>query len=211
VQDFEFTVEEGRFHILQSRAARRTPWAALQIACDLVDEGLIDEQAGLGLLAGIDLDSVSRTRLADGVSGSLLAVGIPASPGVACGPMTLNIDTAQRSAEAGRPAILIRAEPTTRDIAGLSVCAALVTSRGARTSHAAVVARQLDLVCVVGCGDLVVPADEGVCRFGNRIIAEGEPLSVDGTTGQIYAGELATVLERPEALIERTKRWAKSP
>jgi pyruvate,orthophosphate dikinase len=154
---------------------------------------------------------VSRTRLAEGVSGSLLAVGIPASPGVACGPMTLSIDTAQQCAEAGRPAILIRAEPTTSDVAGLGVCAALVTSRGARTSHAAVVARQLDLVCVVGCDDLLIPADEGICRFGNRIIAEGELLSIDGTTGQVYAGELATVVERPEALIERTKRWGKSP
>jgi pyruvate, orthophosphate dikinase len=207
VQDFEFTVQDGRLHLLQSRAARRTPWAALQIAGDLVDEGLIDEQAGLRLLTGIDPNSVSRTRLADGVRGSLLAVGIPASPGVASGPVTLSIDGAQRCAEAGRPAILVRNEPTTKDVAGLSVCAALLTATGARTSHAAVVARQLGRVCVVGCRDLAITAGEGVCRFGSRIVVEGEPLTIDGTTGQIHAGELATVLERPEALIERTKRW----
>jgi pyruvate,orthophosphate dikinase len=209
VQDFEFTVQEGRLHLLQSRAAKRAPWAALRIACDLVDEGLVDEAAGLRLLDGIDLESISRTRVAGDSAGTLLATGTPASPGVASGPLALSLDEATRRAAEGRPAVLVRALPTTADIAGLDACAALVTATGARTSHAAVVARQLGRVCVVGCRDLGVRADEGSCRFGDRLLAEGETLTVDGTTGGVHAGELPTVVERPDALIERVQAWGR--
>ena len=207
-QEFEFTVQEGRFHLLQSRTAKRTPWAALRIACDLVDEGLIDEEAGLRLIAGIDLDSLSRSHIAGDASDALLCRGTPASPGVVRGPMALSLGEAQRCADAGQPAILIRPEPTTADISGLANCAALVTASGARTSHAAVVARQLGRPCVVGCREITLRPGDGACHFDGRVVAEGGLLTVDGTTGRIYTGEVATVVERPEPLIHRVRTWA---
>lgn len=207
VQDFEFTVENGELFLLQTRAAKRTPWAALQIAIDLVDEGLIDRGTALGQLAGVDLEALERVRLAADPRAEPLARCTPASIGVAVGPIAFDSARAQAAAAAGRPAILVRDEIATDDVAGLAAAAGVLTAHGGRTSHAAVVARQLGKVCLVGCTTLSIDTRQRRCRIGGRELREGEELSLDGDAGRVYAGQLPVERERPAAALERVARW----
>ena len=172
-QDFEFTVQEDRLFLLQSRDAKRTPWAALRIACDLVNEGLIDEKTALDRLAGYDLDSIQRVRVATSEQCQPIGQGIPASPGVAVGEIVFDPGRGVELASAGRPPILVRTDISTDDIAGLAASTGVLTARGGRTSHAAVVARQLNRPCIVGCRDLVVLDDGRSCRIGDRLLERG--------------------------------------
>jgi pyruvate,orthophosphate dikinase len=207
VQDFEFTVEEGTLWMLQTRSAKRTPWAALQIACDLVDEGLIDATTALERLEGYELEAISRVRLVEGQGATVLARGTPAGGGVGSGRVAFGLDAAQRFHRDGDPVILVREEASTEDIAGLAVCQGLVTSSGARTSHAAVVARQLGVPCVVGCRDLSIDGDRRQARVGQVNLYEGDLLTLDAGTGVLYAGTPEVRVERPEELIARVRRW----
>jgi len=211
VQDFEFTVEEGKLWMLQTRTAKRTAWAALRIACDLVDEGLIDAATAVERLGPCDLDSINRVRLADESAAQIIGRGVPASDGVGSGRMALGIGAAQRLSREGDPVVLVRDEALTQDIAGLAVCRGVVTATGARTSHAAVVARQLGVACVVGCRDLSFDSDHGKVQTGHREVREGEWITVDGATGLIYQGEPEVCIERPVELIERVRAWRAQP
>jgi pyruvate,orthophosphate dikinase len=205
-QDFEFTIQEGRLYLLQSRAAKRTPWAALRVACDLVDEGVIDRWTALERLAEFDLDSLQVTRLASEHERPPLSVGVAACPGVAIGRIALDPQTAVAMArEGGRP-ILVRHDISTDDVAGLAASEGILTMLGGRTSHAAVVARQMNKVCIVGCRDLVIERNRR-CRIGGQSLAEGDFLSLDGHSGAVYAGELVFVVERPLELLSRVKQW----
>lgn len=206
-QDFEFTVEDGKLWLLQTRTAKRTPWAALQIACDLVDEGLIDERTALERLRPYDLDHISRQQLSPGLDDQPLAGATPASAGVASGRIALQVDAARRHAGRGEPVILVRDQASTDDISALAVCRGLLTATGARTSHAAVVARQLGVVCLVNCSELCIDADAHRLRIGDRQLAEGDTITIDGATGHIYRGSLELVEEHPATLIERVRRW----
>ncbi|MGP8006325.1 MAG: pyruvate, phosphate dikinase [Acidimicrobiales bacterium] len=210
VQDFEFTVQEGTLWLLQTRTAKRTPWAALRIACDLVDEGLVDVATALDRLEPYALDTISRLRVADEDDVEVLGRGTPASDGVGSGRMALTTDAAQQFCLDGDPVVLVRHEASTEDIPGLAVCRGLVTATGARTSHAAVVARQLGLACVVGCAGLEVDADHGRLRMGDAELREGDLVTVDGGTGLVYRGEPAMRLERPDDLIRRVEDWRQS-
>ena len=185
-QDFEFTVEDGTLWMLQTRSAKRTPLAALRIACDLVDEGLIDPNTAVQRLDGYDLDTIATARLDTNVAP--IGCGIPAGNGVASGRAALSVASARRLAGQGDPVVLIRGTATTDDIAGLAVCAGLVTTSGARTSHAAVVARQLGVVTVVGCRDMSIDTRGERVRFGEHEVAEGELITVDGDRGLVFAG-----------------------
>jgi pyruvate,orthophosphate dikinase len=206
-QDFEFTVQEGRLYLLQSRAAKRTDWAALRIACDLVAEGLIDEATALDRLRGLDLGQIRSVRLAPAKDCRPLGSGIPAGPGVAVGEVVFEPDEAVRLAGMNRPGILVREDIATGDVAGLAAAAGVLTARGGRTSHAAVVARQLNKVCVVGCRDLVLePAGRG-CRIGGVPVEEGAVLSLDGHTGRVYSGRLEVVVRRPTEYLREVERW----
>jgi pyruvate,orthophosphate dikinase len=207
-QDFEFTVEDGKLWILQTRTAKRTAWAALQIACDLVDEGLIDATIAAERLRSVDVDTISRVRLVDGGGSTVLGRGAPASDGVASGRMALDICAAQRLAREGDPVILVRDEASTQDIAGLAVCRGVVTAAGARTSHAAVVARQLGVACVVGCWELSFDLDHGTVHAGHREVHQGDWITIDGATGLLYEGEPEVFVERPVELIERVQAWS---
>ena len=207
VQDFEFTVEEGKLWMLQTRTAKRTAWAALRIACDLVDEGLIDTATAVKRLRSYELGSIARVRLADESGAEVLGRGTPASEGVASGRMALGIDAAQRLARDGGPVVLVRDEASTEDIAGFAVCRGVVTATGARTSHAAVVARQLGLACVVGCRDLSFDVDHRKVRLGQAELHEGGWITVDGATGLLYRGEPEVRVERPDEMIERVRAW----
>ena len=206
VQDFEFTVEQGRLWLLQTRAAKRTPWAALVIACDLVDEGLIDEGAALDRLAGYDLETLSRSRLAQ-EGETAVAHAIPASAGVATGPVALDLDAARRFSQKGESAVLVRRQASTDDLAALEVCRGLLTATGARTSHAAVVARQLGVVCAVGCVELSFDDGARALDLGGHKVHEGEVVTLDGGSGEVYLGAVPVVEERPVELLERVRRW----
>lgn len=206
VQDFEFTVQEGRLYILQTRRAKRTPWAALQIAVDLVAEGLIGPGEALKQLEGIDLDAVVRRRVSN-VAAKPLAQAVAAGIGIATGRIALDPEAAKRFADGGEPAILVRRETTTADIAGMANAAGILTALGGRTSHAAVVARQLAKVCLVGCGALAIDLPSRTCRIGECDMAEGDWLSLDGNTGAVYGGRLDVVVETPDLALAAIRRW----
>ena len=205
-QDFELTVEDRMLWLLQTRTAKRTPWAALQIVCDLVTEGCIDEATALERLAGYDLETIVRGRLAVPAETRPLALATPASIGVAAGRVAFQVEDARRIAETGSEVVLVRESASTGDIAALAVCRGLLTASGARTSHAAVVARQLGVVCLVGCEDLVVDSAAGRIRLGSETLAAGDQITLDADRGQVFAGMLE-VVERPIDLIARVRSW----
>lgn len=204
MQDVEFTIEEGTLYFLQTRDAKRTPWAALQVAIDLVQDGLIRPEDALERLAAYDLDTISRSAVrAAGVA--RLAEGIPAVPGAVSGPLRLG--NAPPDADEWRRAILVRRELATEDFPALVRASGLVTALGGRTSHAAVVARQLNTPCVVGCTGLEIDTTRRTCTIGGTRLYEGDVITIDGDTGVVYAGELPIITERPEALLTMVRAW----
>ncbi len=205
-QDFEFTVQDNVLYLLQTRAAKRTPWASLRIAVDMVAEGLITPRQALARLAGIDLAAVAHTSFAAPLPAPLAHATV-AGIGVACGPIALDAAAAARFAGAGTPAILVRPETVTEDIAGMAHATGLLTAAGSRTSHAAVVARQLGKVCLVGCRDLALDLPHRACRIGARTLAEGDTISLDGNLGAIYPGVLPIVTLRPERELAIVAGW----
>jgi pyruvate,orthophosphate dikinase len=207
-QDFEFTIEAGRLYLLQTRRAKRTPWAAIRIAVAMAEEGLIDPDEALAQLHEVDIAAVGRTRFAPPLPEPLARADI-AGIGVASGAIALDPDAAGRMAAAGAPVILVRRETSTADIEGMAAAAGIVTATGGRTSHAAVVARQLGKVCLVGCPNLMTDLDRRVCRIGGRELPEGDFLSIDGNDGAIYAGQLTAIVERPERELATIAGWAR--
>jgi pyruvate,orthophosphate dikinase len=210
-QDFEFTVQEGRLYLLQTRSAKRTPIAALRIACDQVREGLIDESTGLNRLAGDDLAAITTVRVSATGDVKHIGTGTPASIGVAVGEAVFDPQRAATAAASGRSVILIRADIATDDIAGLAAASGILTARGGRTSHAAVVARQLNKVCVVGCRELRIGSDGRSCVIGEDHIAEGETVSLDGDSGKVYAGKLEVIRAAPTTYLAEVGRWKAKP
>lgn len=207
MQDFEFTVENGRLYLLQTRNGKRTPWAALRMAVDMVHDGLIAPEEALKRLDGIALDRLERFRFADGAGVAPLASAVPASIGVAVGHIAFDSRRAAAFAAEGRPALLVRDDISTGDIEGIAAAAGVLTGSGGRTSHAAVVARQLGKVCLVGCADLRILPEKGLCTIGGREFREGDELTLDGDQGRIFAGALPVVSERPEAELAEVARW----
>lgn len=206
MQDFEFTVQEGKLYVLQCRTGKRTPWAALRIAVDMVKEGVIDRSVALQRLEGYDLASISHARLA-APNSKPLAAGISANRGVATGEIALDSDRAVERSRLGHPVILVRDDTVTADIAGMVSAAGILTKAGGKTSHAAVVARQMDKVCIVGCNSLSIRPSERVCSFSDRSLREGEIISLDGDSGNVYERRLDIVMERPAALVSEVRSW----
>ena len=205
MQDMEFTIEEGRLFILQSRAGKRSPMAALQIAVDFVDEGVIDPATALAQLADIDLDGIWIRRVAGG--GEPIGAGTPASGGVASGAIAFTGEQAEAEAATGG-VILVRPTASPDDIAGIQAAAGLLVARGGRTSHAAVVARQLGKVCVVNCRDLVIGPNRHRCTIGETVLREGNVISIDGDTGRVYRGVVTVNEQQPLALLDRVRGWS---
>lgn len=205
VQDVEFTVENDKLYFLQTRSAKRTPRAALRIAVDLAREGLIDTKTALARLGDIDLERVGVTRFSGDAQS--IATAISASPGVASGRIAFDSPRAMQLAAGDEPVILVRPETSTDDIAGFAVASGILTAVGGRTAHAAVVARQLGKVCLVGCRALTLDAAGRKGRIGQEQIREGDWLSLDGYTGEISLGQRAVVTERPEAELAEVERW----
>ena len=204
-QEFEFTVENGELFMLQTRTAKRTALAALRIAVDQVESGLITPAAGLNRLSAIDIENITIRRVQS--AKPPLAQAIAAGTGVALGPAAFSVEAANAFANRGTPAILIRSEVATEDIAGIAVVGGLLAAAGGRTSHAAVVARQMGKVCLVGCADMIVDEPARQATVGGTVIVEGDPLCIDGDTGAIYADSPRIISERPTALIERVEAW----
>ena len=207
MQDFEFTVQEGALYLLQTRSGKRTPIATARIALDLLDEGTIDRATALDrtlALRSSDLQSV-RLEPSDDVSldEAHLASAMSACAGIVSGEIVLNPDHAARAHAEGRKVILVRPDAETNDIAAIESAEGLLTQRGARTSHAAVVARQLGKVCLVGCTALKINASDNTIQFGDVQLREGDLLTLDGNTGEVYRGEIARVRVDETALQKR--------
>jgi pyruvate,orthophosphate dikinase len=208
VQEFEFTIQEGQLFILQTRAAKRAPFAALRIAVEQVHEGLIEREEALARLNDYNLNSIKQTRLAAGPEVKVLATATPASQGVAVGEIALDAVTAQQRAAAGRPVILVRRETSTSDIAGIAVAQGILTALGGRTSHAAVIARQMNKVCLVGCPSLVVDLANRRCAVGEKWFNEGESIGLDADAGRVLAGKVEIIQERPSAYLAEVAKWS---
>jgi pyruvate,orthophosphate dikinase len=202
VQDIEFTVERGRLFFLQTRAAKRTPRAALRILVDFVAEGVLTSGEALTRAQGIDLEQTRITRFAD--ERPAIAAATTAAPGVACGRAAFTSARAQALAAAG-PVILVRHDTATEDIAGFAVAAGILTATGGRTAHAAVVARQLGKVCLVGCTALRFTSTGAT--LAGETLAEGDWLCLDGERGEITLGEREITATLPEAEMAELAGW----
>jgi pyruvate,orthophosphate dikinase len=206
MQDIEFTVQEGKLYILQSRDGKRSQLAALRIAVELCQEGIISPQEALEKLRELDIESISIQKVIS--HDAPLAAGISASSGVASGRIAFTGEAAERFSAEG-PVILVREMVTPDDIQGITICAGILTARGARTSHAAVVARQMGKVCIVNCTDLEIDVPNHKCRLGRRELSEGNVITLDGNAGLVYLdhGKVDVVYEKPLALIDIVKSW----
>jgi pyruvate,orthophosphate dikinase len=206
IQDIEFTIEHGKLYLLQTRSGKRTGMAALRIAVEMCEEGIIDHREALNRVSPEQLaqvlapifDSVEKERAI--AAGRLLARGLPAGPGVATGRLAFTGDRAINMALNG-PVILVRVELSPEDIVGMHASAGILTSRGGMTSHAAVVARGLGKPCIVGAGALELNEKAGVLQIEGRVFREGDELSIDGNTGEILAGTLHPQLAVVEGLL----------
>jgi len=205
MQDFEFTVQQGVLHPLQTRTGKRTPRAAARIALDLFDEGVIDAETARARTATLDARALAEHRIAnaDGVALVPLGHAASAASGVACGEIVFDEARARARRAAGAKLILVRQDAETRDLAALELAEGLLTRRGARTSHAAVVARQLGKVCLVGCEALRLDEAERTLEIGGHILREGDLLTLDGNEGAIHAGAAAFVEFVPQDLLVR--------
>jgi pyruvate,orthophosphate dikinase len=210
-QEFEFTVQDGRLFVLQTRAAKRTPLAALRIAVEQLEAGLLKPDDARSQLAGIDLSSIEIVSVRDVACAAPLARGIAASIGVVSGQVVIDPARAVELASAGRAVVLVREDIATSDIAAIHAAAGILTARGGRTSHAAVIARQLGKACIVGCESLGIEPGERTCTIAGRVLREGDTLGLDASTGAIYAGELRVARTRPTELLARLGSRLQAP
>ena len=215
VQDVEFTIENSRLFLLQTRSAKRTALAAVKTGVDMVDEGLISREEALRRVDPEELSQLLVPQFkadmdSDEVHAAFLAVGSGASPGAAAGRVYFDADRAAAAAAQGVPVILVRAETKPDDIHGITASTGVLTSRGGVTSHAAVVTRGIGKPCIVGCEAVQVDLNQGLFVANGRTIREGEDISIDGTTGHVYAGTLDTVQPKLEEFAEAREllAWA---
>jgi pyruvate,orthophosphate dikinase len=210
MQDMEFTVERGKLYMLQTRTAKRSAPAAVRVAVEMVDEGLIGAEEAVLRVDPAQLDQLLHPALDPDAEVDVLTTGLPASPGAASGRVIFSPDEAAERGGAGEAVILVRRETSPEDFHGMVAARAIVTCRGGMTSHAAVVARGMGKCCVVGASEIVV--DEAYRRFrvGSRTVKEGEWITVDGTTGRVILGQVPTVEPEPSKEFLRLMEWADS-
>ncbi|MGI6020123.1 MAG: pyruvate, phosphate dikinase [Lachnospiraceae bacterium] len=210
MQDMEFTVEHGKLYMLQTRNGKRTAQAALKIACDLVDEGMRTEEEAVAMIDPRNLDTLLHPQFDPKAikAATPIGKGLGASPGAACGKVVFTADDAVEWAERGEKVILVRLETSPEDITGMKSAEGILTVRGGMTSHAAVVARGMGECCVSGCGDIAM--DEANKKFvlAGKTFTEGDVISIDGTTGNIYDGAIPTVEASIAGEFGRIMDWA---
>ncbi len=194
MQDMEFTVERNKLYMLQTRSGKRTAEAAVKVAVDMVDEGLIDKKTGIMRIGPEQIDQLLHPKFieAELKSAKELAKGLPASPGAATGKIYFEADHAVAACEKGEKTILVRKETSPEDLAGMVVAEGILTARGGMTSHAAVVARGMGKCCVAGCSEILVDESKKQLKIGKLIYKEGDYISLDGSTGTVYEGQIKT-------------------
>lgn len=212
MQDMEFTIEEGKLFFLQTRNGKRTAPAALQIACDLVDEGKITAEEAVLRIEAKALDQLLHPTFdLDALKeGTVIGQALPASPGAAAGKVYFTAQEAKEAHEKGERVILVRLETSPEDIEGMHAAEGILTVRGGMTSHAAVVARGMGTCCVSGCGEISINEDEKVFELGGHVYHEGDYISLDGSTGKIYDGDIRTREASISGNFERIMAWADS-
>ena len=210
MQDMEFTVENGKLFMLQTRNGKRTAQAALKIACDLVDEGMIDEKQAVLMIDPRNLDTLLHPQFdAEALAkANPIGKGLGASPGAACGKIVFNADDAIEWKKRGEKVVLVRLETSPEDITGMKAAQGILTVRGGMTSHAAVVARGMGTCCVSGCGDINMDEENKRFTLGGKEFHEGDALSIDGSTGNIYDGLIPTVDAVIGGDFKRLMDWA---
>jgi pyruvate,orthophosphate dikinase len=208
MQDIEFTVEDGRLFLLQTRSGKRTAHAALRIAVDMVSEGLVSKEEAVARVDAAQLDQLLHPTIDPKADYEVAAKGLNASPGAATGKVVLDADTAEERGKAGDDVILVRWETTPDDIHGMLVARGVVTARGGLTSHAAVVARQMGTPCVAGVEGLSIDLDGRTIRLGEAELAEGDVVTIDGGTGEVIVGEVDLVAPQIDDSFETLLGWA---
>ena len=210
MQDMEFTVENGKLYMLQCRNGKRTAPAALKIACDLVDEGMKTEQEAVAMIDPRNLDTLLHPQFdpAGLKAATPIGKGLGASPGAACGKVVFTAEDAVEWAAKGEKVVLVRLETSPEDITGMKSAQGILTVRGGMTSHAAVVARGMGECCVSGCGDIVMDEEHKKFTLGGKEFHEGDFISIDGTTGNIYDGQIKTVEAKIAGEFSRIMGWA---
>ena len=212
MQDMEFTIQEGKLYFLQTRNGKRTAAAAIKIACDLVDEGMIDKEEAIKRIDAKSLDQLLHPTFSatDLASAKVIGEALPASPGAAAGKVYFTADKAKKQGKggAGERVILVRLETTPEDIEGMVASQGVLTVRGGMTSHAAVVARGMGTCCVSGCGEIVINEENKCFTLGGVTVKEGDYISLDGSTGKIYLGDVRTVEATISGNFERIMEWA---
>ena len=210
MQDMEFTVEHGKLYMLQTRNGKRTAQAALKIACDLVDEGMRTEEEAVAMIDPRNLDTLLHPQFDQKALKAAVPMGkgLGASPGAACGKIVFTADDAVAWAERGEKVVLVRLETSPEDITGMKSAQGILTVRGGMTSHAAVVARGMGECCVSGCGDIIMDEANKQFQLGGKTFKEGDFISIDGTTGNIYDGIIPTVDASIAGEFGRIMDWA---
>jgi len=210
MQDMEFTVEDGKLYMLQTRNGKRTAAAALKIACDLVDEGMIDEKKAVSMIDPRNLDTLLHPQFDPAAlkNAKPVASALPASPGAACGKIVFTAEDAKEWAERGEKVCLVRLETSPEDIEGMAAAQGILTVRGGMTSHAAVVARGMGTCCVSGCGAIKMDEENKKFELAGRTYVEGDWISLDGSTGNIYGEAIPTVPASISGEFGRIMAWA---
>lgn len=208
MQDLEFTVQNGKLWMLQTRTGKRTATAAIRIAVEMADTGLITRTEAVGRIDPMSLDQLLHPAIDPGAEREVLAHGLPASPGAASGRIRLDAARAEEAASSGEAVILVRMETSPEDISGMHAAAGILTARGGMTSHAAVVARGMGRPCVSGAGDLIIDLEKRNVTIGDRVLQEGDAITIDGASGEIMLGEIATVEPKLSEQFSTLMSWA---
>ncbi|HBB46498.1 MAG TPA: pyruvate, phosphate dikinase, partial [Blautia sp.] len=210
MQDMEFTVEHGKLYMLQTRNGKRTAQAALKIACDLVDEGMRTEEEAVAMIDPRNLDTLLHPQFDAAAlkAATPMGKGLGASPGAACGKIVFSAEDAVEWAARGEKVVLVRLETSPEDITGMKAAQGILTVRGGMTSHAAVVARGMGSCCVSGCGDIAMDEENKKFTLAGKEFHEGDAISIDGTTGNIYDGLIPTVDAKIAGEFGRIMGWA---
>jgi pyruvate,orthophosphate dikinase len=208
MQDIEFTIQEGKLYMLQTRTGKRTAAAAVKIATDMVDEGLIDKETAVTRVKAEHIDLLLHPRIDPKVKLEVIAKGLPASPGAAVGKVVFTAEAAEKMAELGEKSILVRTETSPEDIGGMAAAQGVLTVRGGMTSHAAVVGRGMGKPCVVGCGEISIDIKSSIFMVNGFVIKEHDHITIDGSAGSVIIGKVELIEAEINEDLKRLLLWA---
>jgi pyruvate,orthophosphate dikinase len=207
MQDIEFTVQKGKLYLLQTRSGKRTASAAVRIAVDMVKEGLIQPDEAIGRVTPNQIENLLHPRLDPRVEKQVIAKGLPASPGAACGEVVFSSEEAENLRKQGRKTILVRHETSPEDIGGMDAAEGILTALGGMTSHAAVVARGMGKPCVAGCGSINIDYPKRQFLVGGHVVKQGEALTIDGASGEVILGIVPTINSQVDNYFTQFMKW----